>query len=279
MRERLDCAILFSKGAATWPGLRELFAETRRVQIRQLCPEVDIAQQDASEVLVRHAMALRRFDACLLPVSSSNVAWARLMLNMARFSLFTPVLVLARGLKACALDDLCRLGVADFLCEPYCTEELRVRIERLLERPRVASALAASVKENSAVYSPACTGQTQTESQIYDNIRPCPNAELEAYVCAFASRSAASGQPLQQAKRQVVEQFERAYLSEALNRHSGNVAQAARSVRKHRRSFWELMRKRKVDASSYRVNTASICRQAGKINSLEHEDRCELPRP
>jgi len=277
MREKLDCAILFSKGAAAWPGLPALFSETRRVQVRQLCPEVDTAQPGASEILARCAMELRRYDACLLPVSSSNVAWARMTLSLARTSLATPVLVLARQLKACALDDLCRLGVADFLCEPYCAEELRVRIERLLDRPRIRSAAAGDIQESLAAYSPSDSCRTQTH--IYDNIRSCPAAELEAYVCAFASRSAASGQSLQQAKRQVVEQFERAYLTEALNRHSGNISRAARSARKHRRSFWELMRKRKIDASRYRVNAASVCRQAGKINSLEYEDRCELPSP
>jgi DNA-binding NtrC family response regulator len=50
----------------------------------------------------------------------------------------------------------------------------------------------------------------------------------------------------------IVEQFERGYITEALERHGGNIAMAARASNKHRRAFWALMRKHKIDAALYR---------------------------
>jgi len=47
----------------------------------------------------------------------------------------------------------------------------------------------------------------------------------------------------QAAKRRVVEAFERAYLQESLLEHNGNIAAAARASGKHRRAFFELMRR------------------------------------
>lgn len=45
------------------------------------------------------------------------------------------------------------------------------------------------------------------------------------------------------AKREVVRAFERRFLEESLARHDGNVSAAARAAGKHRRAFFELMRR------------------------------------
>lgn len=50
-------------------------------------------------------------------------------------------------------------------------------------------------------------------------------------------------------KREVVQAFERSYLREALARHNGNVSAAARASGKHRRAFFELMRKNGLTSS------------------------------
>jgi two-component system, NtrC family, response regulator GlrR len=55
--------------------------------------------------------------------------------------------------------------------------------------------------------------------------------------------------PLQATKRELICEFERAYLEGALRRSSGNIAAAARASGKPRRAFFELMRKRGVTAS------------------------------
>lgn len=50
-------------------------------------------------------------------------------------------------------------------------------------------------------------------------------------------------EPLKTAKQRLVSAFERAYVEGKLSEHGGNVAAAARSSGKHRRAFFELMRR------------------------------------
>ncbi len=60
------------------------------------------------------------------------------------------------------------------------------------------------------------------------------------------------GRPLKEAKRDLVAEFERKYLDNALTRSKGNVSQAARDSGKPRRAFFELMRRHKIDPQQYR---------------------------
>lgn len=58
--------------------------------------------------------------------------------------------------------------------------------------------------------------------------------------------------PLKEAKSMVVEGFEKMYIDNALRDSSGNVAKAARKSGKHRRAFFELMRRYGFTAGAYR---------------------------
>jgi DNA-binding NtrC family response regulator len=58
--------------------------------------------------------------------------------------------------------------------------------------------------------------------------------------------------PLKEAKSMVVEGFERMYIDTALRDTRGNVAEAARQSGKHRRAFFELMRRYGITAGAYR---------------------------
>jgi DNA-binding NtrC family response regulator len=58
--------------------------------------------------------------------------------------------------------------------------------------------------------------------------------------------------PLKEAKSMIVSGFERIYIDSALQAANGNVAEAARRSGKHRRAFFELMRRYGVQAGSYR---------------------------
>jgi DNA-binding NtrC family response regulator len=53
-------------------------------------------------------------------------------------------------------------------------------------------------------------------------------------------------------KNTLVSNFERTYITQALIKHSGNIAMAARASNKHRRAFWALMRKHNIAADLYR---------------------------
>jgi DNA-binding NtrC family response regulator len=61
-----------------------------------------------------------------------------------------------------------------------------------------------------------------------------------------ASDAIAEVGPLKAMKRELICEFERAYLESALRRSGGNIAAAARASGKPRRAFFELMRKRGV---------------------------------
>jgi DNA-binding NtrC family response regulator len=61
----------------------------------------------------------------------------------------------------------------------------------------------------------------------------------------------ASAASLQNTKRELINQFERGYLEEALRRSCGNIAEAARASGKARRAFFELMRKHGVRAVNF----------------------------
>ena len=47
-------------------------------------------------------------------------------------------------------------------------------------------------------------------------------------------------------------EFERKYLVYALIQSNGNIGKAAKAADKHRRAFWELMRKHGIEADNYR---------------------------
>jgi two-component system response regulator GlrR len=55
------------------------------------------------------------------------------------------------------------------------------------------------------------------------------------------------------AKARAVAEFESAYIRELLVTHQGNISRAARAADKNRRAFWELIRKHRIDARSFRA--------------------------
>lgn len=255
MRERLDCAVLVTQCNEPWARLESIAGSAGRLHLQPLCKSIDTTIPGSVMVLSMHTMQLKRFDACLLAVSESNLAWTRTMLSASEDTVRTPVVAVTQGLKACALNDLCALGIADFLRHPLCLDELRVRIERLLEQKRsglsryspVAPSRESVVRDYASVQPSATTAK-----QICDTILERSGAELEAFAISSASRYATTSESFKRAKGQVIERFERAYITAALSRHAGNIAMAARSAQKHRRAFWALMRKHNIDASPYR---------------------------
>lgn len=59
--------------------------------------------------------------------------------------------------------------------------------------------------------------------------------------------------PLQEAKRELIAEFERKYLDNAMTAASGNVSKAARRSGKDRRAFFELLRRHNIDPNQYRA--------------------------
>jgi len=265
MRERLDCAMFgtaCNEGwAQGWVGVHA----GGRLHIRAAASGIDAQRPESTALLAESGLMLRRFDACLIPVSEQNLAWLRTSLQAAQSVLHTPVFALVRGLKAAALDDLYSLGLADFVRDPLCAEELRVRVERLLASRRYLASdpgAGASTSQHLREKQPSCPNALAkpppcTEDELCSTILERTGLELDAFAIASASRSATSRESFRAAKSKVIERFERAYINAALGRHSGNIAMAARAAQKHRRAFWALMRKYQIDATPYRSEEPS----------------------
>lgn len=253
MRERLDCAILLTRCSLSWTEPILGSHAGGRLHLHGYDVMVDIEHQGAHAILGNASMALRRYDACLLPVSPHSLSWARITLAQALPRLHTPVMALVRDLTATGLNDLHGLGVADFLRSPFCSHEARVRIERLLDARRAAATLepsAGGVAEYALDSSYGSPGSALEAGAAATSDTP----ELQAYAIAAASRCASSREAFRDAKGKVVECFERSYITAALDRHAGNIAMAARAAKKHRRAFWALMRKHGIDAAPFRPN-------------------------
>lgn len=255
MRECLDCAVLSTDCTDQWMAPWLQGHTGGRLNLHRLAA-VSINDPDSVGILAASSMRLRRFDACLLPVAGHNLGWARTALLAARGAMHTPVLALVHSLKAAALNDLYSLGLADFIRVPICTEEVRVRVERLLDDKRYlafAGTQPVGLGEAQGSYKAAsCPSGPAGQDAICATILDRSGAELEAFAVASASRCATTKESFRAAKSKVIERFERAYITAALGRHSGNIAMAARAAQKHRRAFWALMRKHEIEAAPFR---------------------------
>lgn len=283
MRERLDCAIVRFGDMAAWCMQKEgVFARGRLYlhSLHQPAPEVDDFQ-----ALAGLATRLQRFDSCLLAVCENNLVWVRQALLTARPLMRTPLIGVIRNLTAPAISDLYNLGMADFVREPLCVEEIRIRTDRLLGHARTASQSAYApepatasrrVQDDVRTYRSVANGQCAVSasavsaSAVSASVLPqavllsalpdyqpgqgtqALDAALEAFAVASASYCATSDDSFGAAKGRVVKCFEQAYLHASLAKASGNIALAARSAKKHRRAYWALMRKHNIDAAPYR---------------------------
>ena len=280
MREVLDCGVLLAPGHEG--AMRDLVAQhpARQMRVRlhlvSLSPvryaAAGAASRDASadtaagaepeaqvpeadvQALARLAVALRRYDCCILPVAPSSLAWTRMALQQADAVLTTPLLLLISDVKAPAIEDLLSLGASDFETQPACRESLRVRLGRLARAAQGRGAARVEIREPATMYREA-----RPQAGAGGLHRP---AALRARVASDPVDHAVPGPRHQHprlahesfriAKARVVDGFERDYIRLALSRHGGNVAQAARACCKHRRAFWALMRKHGIEAAPYR---------------------------
>ena len=235
------------------------------------------------QALAQAGVSLRRFDLCLLPVSVDTLAWTRQALAMIPRGPFLPLVGIFQNLKSAAMQDLLELGVSDFVRLPLCLDEFRARVLTTVSRvPRPGT-----LREPEACYSVSdCStdgyGKNDTATSIAQG--PSITGKLAERLSSHGSRVFVSAkavkasltrdaerQPLQRAiafnamhhqasptgsfreeKNTLVSNFERTYITQALIKHSGNIAMAARASNKHRRAFWALMRKHNIAADLYR---------------------------
>lgn len=65
-------------------------------------------------------------------------------------------------------------------------------------------------------------------------------------------RDVSSQETFREAKSRAIIQFEKKYIQDLLLAYGGNITKAATAAQKHRRAFWELIRKYRIDARNYK---------------------------
>ncbi len=70
--------------------------------------------------------------------------------------------------------------------------------------------------------------------------------------CDIGLPEVAPFESLKDAKEKFVVDFERRYIQQTLSLAQGNISEAARVANKHRRAFWQLIRKHRIDTHHYR---------------------------
>jgi two-component system, NtrC family, response regulator GlrR len=93
----------------------------------------------------------------------------------------------------------------------------------------------------------------QLEHVIEGAVVLCEERTLQArhIILPQAQRSAAAGS-FKEMKAKAVDEFEKNYINSLLLAHQGNISRAAVAAQKDRRSFFELMRKHKINPRHYR---------------------------
>jgi two-component system response regulator GlrR len=76
----------------------------------------------------------------------------------------------------------------------------------------------------------------------------------EGHVFLSGDNNQSAQLSFQEMKAKVVSQFESDYIQNLLIAYKGNISKAAQAAQKERRTFWELVRKHKIDVQKFRVN-------------------------
>jgi len=249
----IECAVLLNPVRENW--LKAWIARNVGASPRLHLHVYELGQGNDGAPSV-HALrdvnlSMRRYDTAILPISYASLSWARTALAGAvcRYALPIPLLALVEGLRAPAIQDLFALGVADFLREDSALEDLRVRLTQMTSA-QGPTACAGWQRACDDTHTPAWPG-VETDPALTQLTEAGPCQQETGDAMARDARPAAD-ETFRTAKTRVVACFERDYIDKALSRHAGNISMAARSAQKHRRAFWALMRKHRIDAAPYR---------------------------
>lgn len=278
VRQQVDCAVLRLSVHEPWVEdmLQEVSTAMSRIRLHRLDWELFGADVQAHhspvnldiQIFARSTVSLRRYDVCVLPVSMETLGWTRLALAAIPRGPFIPLVGLFHGLKSAAMQDLLELGLADFINLPVSPDECRARILNVASHMPRALSLREPSPSPQAWVQAAVTGDYERLScrQKEDGPSRVRTASSKAiklvkmrapqfgqYIAPKTGQGTA--EPFRDAKAFVVAEFEKEYITHALERHQGNIAMAARAASKHRRAFWQLMRKHNISADLYRQDT------------------------
>lgn len=271
MKQVLDCAILHF-GQQLDPGAVTQLSEVQhKLKHRRLrCHELDLSERlmISDELLFREddrqflLMQLLRYDVAVFILSTETLSLARRFLFYLHCAEelnkgFCPMIALATGVQSVAMIDLMRLGLSDFMHSPVDHDELRVRLFASVNKPLLRVSTDSEVVDPSRQSSSAAAisyfPQHEPKREFFEDLLRDVEQQTGHYAFAFSdSQAVYFAESFKEAKQNVVDRFEHGYLSYMLRSTNGNIAQAAILAKKNRRSFWELMRKHKIDAEEFR---------------------------
>jgi two-component system response regulator GlrR len=81
----------------------------------------------------------------------------------------------------------------------------------------------------------------------------CEKSIITEQDLAFCQHVNQQQETYQQAKKNVVNEFEKRYIQSLLALHQGNISKAASTAQKNRRAFWEIIRKHDIDVQKFRA--------------------------
>ncbi|MDO5680778.1 MAG: hypothetical protein Q4G54_10675 [Pelistega sp.] len=274
MREKLEAAVLTLAGHDSW--VDQLIEHTHRRSDKLKLFKVDLQSEilisgdpqtytygnmdyPNPEILQRIHFLLDRFDVLLLPVSNASLVWNRVLLAHTQCQLNRPLIALSIDINPIAFIDLKELGLKDFVSAPMDTDELRVRLLSAKDSIRLKAGRLEEPIINSSVLSvQKSIGSYPLPHKLpFETHGDKPTKTTRRRVRLFDAQVTAHeafsfNDSFKIAKANVIMEFERKYIIHALIQSNGNIGQAAKAACKHRRAFWELMRKHGIDADNYR---------------------------
>ena len=93
----------------------------------------------------------------------------------------------------------------------------------------------------------------ELENMIAGAMVLCEKSIITEQDLAFCQHVNQQQETYQQAKKNVVNEFEKRYVQSLLALHQGNISKAASTAQKNRRAFWEIIRKHNIDVQKFRA--------------------------
>jgi len=94
----------------------------------------------------------------------------------------------------------------------------------------------------------------ELENVIAGAVVLCNKSVLMEQDLLLGSHTQDQQQSYQQAKKKVVDEFEKRYVQSLLALHQGNISKAAHAAQKNRRAFWEIIRKHDIDVQGFKLS-------------------------
>ena len=253
MREKLECGVFYLDNYGDWldsyiedvqaiPDNLRLY----KVKIKDYtdCNSFTVGDHafPSPRILKDLELMLDRYDCIVLPVTQDSLIWTRILLSQIKLELRHIIIVIAHDIKPVAFVDLTGLGVSDYLYDLDGASMLRIKVLTAIERKKWFKHAEILWQQTpvSEVSKPIAVKNTKKSKASKAAKNDIQNYNIQ-YSDSFQS-----------AKSRLVADFEQNYIIKALEKTNGNICAAALRAKKHRRAFWELMRKYKINANDYK---------------------------